>query len=136
MMMTFGTFEADAQEQLADKRRDFLRLTAIAEQHRSPIVPRRTTGCDQLANELIVLLILAKALANPGVIGHHCLDADTIWIRPQQVGPLRRPVVGILRPLEQFFNDAVAFGVVTICQKRADLLRRRLPADDVEINAP
>ena len=41
MMVALGTFQPDAEEQLADQRRDLVRLAAVAEQHGRPVVQRQ-----------------------------------------------------------------------------------------------
>src|SRR6478609_2523601 len=75
MMMALRTFQANTQEKLTDQRRNFLRLTAVAKQHRGSIVPSRAPSRNQLAHKLIVGLVPSKAIANPSVISHHRLDA-------------------------------------------------------------
>jgi hypothetical protein len=84
MVVAAGTFQPDAEEELADDRGQLRRLAAVAEEHGRAVVPGRTLRRDQLADELIVGLVAAEAVANPGVVVQR-LDAD-MMDSPQQVG--------------------------------------------------
>ena len=49
-----------------------------------------------------------KRLANPVVIVEHRLDPDAIWIWAQQIHPLVRPEVRVLRILQQSIHQTTA----------------------------
>jgi hypothetical protein len=135
MVVALGALQADAQEQLAHQRRDLGRLAAIAEERRRPVVPRAAPGRDQFADELVIRLVLAEALLDPGVVDKHRLDADAIGIGPQEVRPLGGPVIGVFRPLQERVHHPLALLRIAVGQKRAGLVRRRQAADDVQVDA-
>src|SRR5262245_51565293 len=60
VMVALGTIQADAEEQLADQRRDLLRLATVAEHHGGPVLPGASLGGDQLAGELVQRFVLAE----------------------------------------------------------------------------
>ena len=136
MMMALGAFQPDAEEQLADDRRDLVGRAAIAKERGRAVAPGAPLGRDQLADELVVGHVLAKRVANPGVEGHGRLDAHAIGIGPQQVGPLVGPEVGVLGPIEQRVDQLLALGRRRAGQKRAGFVGGRQAADHVEIGAP
>ena len=83
MVMALGALQANAEKQLADHGRNLVRLAPIAEHGRRAVPPGAALSRHQLADELIVWLVLAKAVANPMVVIQHRLDADSVRIRTQ-----------------------------------------------------
>ena len=79
--MAFGTFEPDAEEELADDRRDLFGLATVAEERGRPLRRSAPSGRDDRAHEPIVGQVAAERVANPGVEIHVGLDAHPIRIR-------------------------------------------------------
>src|SRR5262249_15710904 len=63
MMMALRRFEANAEEQLADHRRDFRRLAPVAEHGHGTVAEGAALGRDDFTDELIVGLVLAERIA-------------------------------------------------------------------------
>src|SRR5262245_18047028 len=60
VVVALGTFEPHAQEQLADHRRDLVRLTAVTKDDGRAVAEGATLGGEQFADELVVRLVLAE----------------------------------------------------------------------------
>src|SRR5947209_367014 len=109
MMMTFGAFEANAKKELADRGADLDRLGPIPEKDNRAVAPGTPLGGDQFTHKLIVRLVLAKGVPEPGIQVPDRLDAGAVGIGAEQVGPLVRPEVGVLRAFEQVINQPLTF---------------------------
>ncbi len=95
-------------------------------------------GRQQLADELVVGLVLGDALADPEVIAHHGPGPEVdgkLALDPQQVAPLQGPEVGKLLALQQPVDELAPLLRVGVASKRADFVGRGQRADGVEIDA-
>ena len=81
MVMALRTLQPNAEEQLADDRRQLVWLAAIAEKIRVAVPPGAPFRRDQLAHELVIRFVLPKGVPNPGVVVQHRLDSDVIRVR-------------------------------------------------------
>ena len=100
-----------------------------------PLVAGAAPGREDVADELVVGPILGELPAQPARHGHGALRRDRVAIDAQQVGPAHRPVVGILRPLEQLVDQPGPLVGSRVGQERAGLRRGRQRADGVEEDA-
>ncbi len=95
-------------------------------------------GSEQLADELVVGLVLGDALADPAVIRLRRLrpEIDRVFrLDPQQVAPLQRPEVGELLALQQPVDQLAPLLRIGVGQKGAGLVRRGQRADHVQVDA-
>ena len=123
-------------------RKSWLTIVAISSGSRrsrkttvGAVAERAALRGQQLADELVVGHVAAEGVAEPGVEVVNRLDADAVRIRPQQVGPLVRPVVGILGPLQQAIDQLRSLVRRSVGKERPCFIRRRQPADHVEVRS-
>ncbi len=133
VLMAFGTFEPDAEEQLTDGRSDFDRVGTIAENDRGSVAPSTPLGGNQLADELVIGEVLAKGGSQPCIQVPDGLDTDTVGIGPEKVRPFVGPEVGVFGTVEELVNESVTFVRRSISEKGAGFLGRGEPADHSEV---
>ena len=73
-------------------------------------------GRDNLADELVVRLVAAKSIAQPGIEIEVRLDAHAIGIGSNQISPFVRPVIGILGASEQGINQLCPLAGRLVCK--------------------
>ena len=133
MMVALGALQARAQEQLTEHRGQFGWLPAIAINHGRPGPMIRTLGEDDVPHELVIRTVGAELFANPLIQQEHALHAHAIRIRPQQVGPFVRPVVGVGGVLQNLRDPALPLPRIRIGGERPHFLRRGQQADGVQL---
>ena len=136
MMVATRAIEPNAEEDLAHHRRQFGRLTAVAEEHRRSIAEGASLRGQQFAHELVVRLVFAERFAQIGIEIVNRFDARVIRIRPQQIGPLVRPEVGVLGALQQGVDQPLALIAARVGNKCANVIGIRQSADHVNVRAP
>ncbi len=96
-------------------------------------------GGEQLADELVVRLVLGDRRPDPAVIGLGRIGPEIdgeLRLDPQDVAPFHRPVVRELIPLQQTIDQRRALVLrVRILDELPGLLRRGQRADHVQIGA-
>src|SRR6266511_2917107 len=107
MMVALRAFQAHAEEELAEHRREFRWLTPVAIDDGRPIAMAVPFRQHDFARELVVRLVRAKALAQPLIEQVNTFYADAIRIWAQQIGPFVGPEIrerGMRHnPLDQLF---------------------------------
>ena len=115
MMMALGTFQPRAEKDLAEHRGEVRGLAAIPVHHGRAVAMIRAFREEDFTRELVVRLVLPETLAQPLIEDEDALHANAVGIRTQQVGPLVRPVIGVLGAGEQAVNKHAAG-----CRQRGD----------------
>ena len=105
VVVALGTFEPDAQEELADHRRDLFGLATVAEDRRRPLLEGAPARRDDRVHELVVRHVAAERVADPAVEVQDGLDPHAVGVRAEQVDPLVGPVVGVFGSIEQAIDQ-------------------------------
>ena len=135
MMVTFGTFQAYTQKQLAYRGRDLNGCRSVPKDDRRSIFPSTATCGDQFPDKLIVGLILTEGLSEPRVQHPHGFHTSTVRVGTQKIGPLVRPIIRILRPAQQLVDQLFAFLRILVRKKRNRFFRIRQFADNPQESA-
>src|SRR5262249_7783934 len=129
MVMTFGTLQARPEEylrgRLAPGKWVAVGTVVIGRRLRVGAAARG----DQLPHELIDGRVICNALPNPMVKGLDPLLIQRMCFHPEQVGPLQRPEVVKLGPLEQAVYETSPLVGPLLSQERPRFLRRRKLAE-------
>ena len=80
-------------------------------------------------------MLAAKRLAEPEVERQHPLGTQLLGVDAEQVAPLQRPEIDILRAIEQAVDQLGPLVGIVVGQKVLDLVGRRGGADRVEHRA-
>ena len=124
MVVTLGALQSGAQEQLAELCGQFRRIPTVAVNHGRTCPMVRPFGHQDISNKLIIRPIGPERFAQPLIEQEHALHAHPIGIRPQKVGPLVGPVIGIGRMLQNRINEPLALVRRRISQECTHLFRR------------
>ena len=97
-------------------------------------------GGEQLADELVIRLVLRDGRPDPAVIGLGRVGPEIdgeLRLDPQDVAPFHRPVIGELVPLQQTVDQEPAFVLrVRVLDELPGLFRGGQRADHIQIGAP
>ena len=137
MVVAVRADKTDAQEEL--RRGLHLGVGLVGDQEvvggRIVVVaaPRR----EQLVDELVVRIVLGHGLAHPVAEAPHAFLAQKLAIALEQVAPLQRPVVHVLRPFHQLPDQTGAFLPLgrLVLEESLHLVRGGRNADEVKGNA-
>ena len=129
VVMALRTFEPHAEKQLADGGADLDGRRAIAIEDRRPLAKRVALRRDQLAHELVVRHVAAEGVSQPRIQIPDGLDPDSVRIGTQEIGPLVRPEVGVLGPLQKLIDEECPLVGTVVGKERAGLIGRRQATD-------
>jgi len=136
VVVALGAFQAHSEKNLTHRRAEFRGLGPVAEDHGRAVAERAALGGDQLADKLVIRFVLAERVAQPRVEVPHGLDAGPVRVGPKQVGPLVRPEVGVLGPLEQAVDQLLPLIGARVREEGLRLVGRRQPADRPQVRPP
>ena len=132
MMVALRALDARAEQHLRDRRGLLAGLLDRFEDVAGRLISQQSFGRQQFASEAVEWLVGREAVTHPAVVGVCSGMSQRRAFDSQQVRPFQRPIVGVLRPLEQLVDQSCsAFGLFVI-EKFADFLRLGQCADDVE----
>ncbi len=135
MMMTLGTSDAHAHEQLRKGARALAGFADYLVEAGGADLAQRALRAKDLTRELIDRLVSGDGVVDPFVIGIGALGTQRLSIHAQQIGPLQGDIVGELRPLQQLIDQPGAAVRTRVGEKVAGLGGRRQRADHVEVDA-
>ena len=103
---------------------------------RRGVLPGRAQPGDDPPDHLVERRVARDLVAQPALEDPGSLLAHRLFFVAQQVGPLERPEIGELGPVDQAIDQLVSLLRVAIGQERPGLVGLGKPADRVEIGPP
>ena len=148
--MTVSTGNPHAQEELAERAGQFLGRDQRQVDRSGGLVPGRSSHGQDLVDEPVIGHVLCHLPPEPSRDGHRHLGLQFLvvdlqhvglrsylqLIRPQNVEPLHRPVVGVLVAFEQSRHQCVSLARRLVGQEGPHGSRGGQRADRVEVSTP
>ena len=134
-MMALGALEPHAHEDLGGRLGQVVGVAGDPEVVGRPVAEDRPLRGHQLVDHPVDRHVGAERLAKPEVERQHPLRTQLLGVDAEQIAPLQRPVIDVLRAIEQAIDQLGPLVGIVVGQEVLDLVGRGRGADGVEHRA-
>lgn len=135
MLVAFGAFQSNAEEELAGDGHKFIWFTAIAEHGDCSMSPGATLSGQEITDPNIVRKVLSKDVAKPLIEAEGRFDTDAIGIGPEQVRPFVSPEVGIFWLAKKMIDELLLALRILVLEEGSAFFGSGRSTDAVEVGS-